>query len=53
VLSRQDDRIYFPFGEKSAADTGGLSLSIIVFRHCPDDVSHIRLLISNHDAEIH
>ncbi len=38
-----DARMYFPFGENLAKDTGGLLSSTIVLRHWPVDVSQIRL----------
>jgi len=34
--------MYFPFGENFTNETGGLSSSIRVLRHCPEAVSHIR-----------
>jgi hypothetical protein len=36
-------KIYFPLGENLTNETGGLSSSISVFKHCPDAVSQIRL----------
>jgi hypothetical protein len=42
-LSNVAASIYLPFGENLTNETGGLSSSIRVFRHCPDAVSHIRL----------
>ncbi len=36
-------KIYFPLGENLTNDTGGLSSSIKVLRHCPEAVSQIRL----------
>lgn len=43
MLSRVAANMYFPFGENLTNETGGLSSSISVLRHCPDAVSHIRL----------
>lgn len=37
--------MYLPFGENFTKDTGGLSSSISVFKHCPEAVSQIRLKI--------
>lgn len=42
-LSSVAARMYLPFGENLTKETGGLSSSISVFRHCPDAVSQIRL----------
>lgn len=42
-LSSVAARMYFPFGENLTKETGGLSSSMRVFRHCPDAVSQIRL----------
>lgn len=47
MLSKVAARIYLPFGENLTNDTGGLSSSISVFKHCPDAVSHIRLEQAN------
>lgn len=47
MLSKVAARIYLPFGENLTNDTGGLSSSINVFKHCPDAVSHIRLEQAN------
>lgn len=47
MLSKVAAKIYFPFGENLTNETGGLSSSINVLRHCPDAVSQIRLQGSN------
>ena len=41
-LSKVAARIYLPLGENLTNDTGGLSSSIRVLRHCPEAVSQIR-----------
>ena len=45
--------IYLPLGENLTKETGGLSSSIRVFRHCPDAVSQMRLLnlLLNYNVE--
>jgi len=42
-LSNVAARMYFPLGENFTKETGGLSSSINVFKHCPEAVSQIRL----------
>lgn len=43
MLSKVAASIYFPFGENFTKETGGLSSSMSVLRHCPEVVSQIRL----------
>lgn len=43
MLSNVAARMYLPLGENFTKDTGGLSSSINVLRHCPEAVSQIRL----------
>ena len=42
LLSSEPARINLELGEKVTKDTGGLSSSIRLLRHCPVAVSHIR-----------
>jgi len=42
LLSSEPARINLELGENVTNDTGGLSSSIRLFRHCPVAVSHIR-----------
>lgn len=51
MLSNVEARMYFPFGENLTKLTGGLSSSMRVLRHCPVEVSQIRISPSyEHDT---